>query len=87
MTLSKQINTTKVQDALLQYWKDYEKANGCPPTVYGAARALNYKGVSSIQATLERLVKKGLIEKKPIPGMQGWHTYEVTLDGQTAESE
>jgi SOS-response transcriptional repressor LexA len=83
MTPSKRNMTTKVQDDILHYWKDYEKENGCPPTLYSAAKALNYKGVSSIQATLERLVKKGLMKKEPIQGMQGWHTYQVVSDKQT----
>ena len=84
MTLSKLENTTKVQDKLIQYWKDFEKEHGEPPSLSEAARDLDYASASSVQDTIKRLVSKGLMEPKPIKSDKGWRTGYVLKDDQEA---
>lgn len=80
MTLSKLENTTKVQDKLIQYWKEYEKEHGEPPSLSEAAKHFKYASASSIQDTVKRLVSKGLMEPKPIKSDKGWRTGYVLVN-------
>jgi SOS-response transcriptional repressor LexA len=64
MTLNSENTTTKAQDAFLQYWREYEKTNGNPPTMEQARIDLGYASISGIQRYLEVLEKKGLMGRQ-----------------------
>ena len=79
MTPGQAITTTKVQDAILSYFRTYKKKHGEPPSLRYAAKELGYTQASSVHTILLVLEKKGLAERRD----GKW--YAVDSDNQRTE--
>jgi hypothetical protein len=78
-TLEELINQpTEKQEVVLNYWKNYLKINGKPPTLGVAKKDLGFNAATTIRHYCEELVSKGLMEQRQKPGYPaGWMEYVV----------
>ena len=56
--------TTKIQDMVLDCYKDFYNETGTWPTLGQVTKILGYAGISSVQRHLKALKKKGLINNE-----------------------
>jgi len=54
------------QNAILQFIKQHKEQKGYPPTLREIGKAVNLKSTSSVKGYIDRLEKKGLLQRLPL---------------------